>query len=223
MCLAVMGSGVRIPSALRTEKRRNFSKAGVSRRLGGSSGQSQLQRSRWSQPSTALPNPRLQQARQTHATAVCCEQMVEEVVSTPSTTFPVLLRSTCICPDGSDGGQVSRNRYAGHIWSRETSAEAMKQHTTNEAEFRAMYDLCFDSVARYCLRRLPEHSAQDAVSDVFLTAWRRFDSIPPGGPEPSMALRGCQERGPQHRPFGSTFHEAVRQGQGSGHVPRTVP
>jgi RNA polymerase sigma factor (sigma-70 family) len=56
----------------------------------------------------------------------------------------------------------------------------MKQHTTNEAEFRAMYDLCFDSVARYCLRRLPEHSAQDAVSDVFLTAWRRFDSIPPG-------------------------------------------
>lgn len=43
-----------------------------------------------------------------------------------------------------------------------------------------MYNLYFDPVARYCLRRLPEHSAQDAVSDVFLTAWRRFDSIPQG-------------------------------------------
>ncbi len=43
-----------------------------------------------------------------------------------------------------------------------------------------MYDRHFDAVARYCLRRLPEHSAHDAVSDVFLTAWRRFESIPPG-------------------------------------------
>jgi hypothetical protein len=58
--------------------------------------------------------------------------------------------------------------------------ERMSRHTTSEAEFRVMYDQCFDSIARYCLRRLPEHSAQDAVSDVFLTAWRRFDSIPPG-------------------------------------------
>lgn len=44
-----------------------------------------------------------------------------------------------------------------------------------------MYVLHFDSVARYCLRRLPEHSAHDAVSEVFLTAWRRFDSMPLGG------------------------------------------
>ncbi|MCL1588801.1 MAG: sigma-70 family RNA polymerase sigma factor [Actinomycetia bacterium] len=56
----------------------------------------------------------------------------------------------------------------------------MKRNNTNEAEFRVMYKQYFDPVARYCLRRLPEHSAQDAVSDVFLTAWRRFDSIPPG-------------------------------------------
>lgn len=56
----------------------------------------------------------------------------------------------------------------------------MKRHTTSEVEFKAMYGLHFDAVARYCLRRLPEHSAQDAVSDVFLTAWRRFDSMPTG-------------------------------------------
>jgi hypothetical protein len=47
-----------------------------------------------------------------------------------------------------------------------THAERMKQHNTNEAESRVMYDLYFDSVARYYLPRLPEHSAQDAVSDV---------------------------------------------------------
>ena len=56
----------------------------------------------------------------------------------------------------------------------------MKKHTTSETEFKAMYGLHFDSVARYCLRRLPEHSAQDAVSEVFLAAWRRFDSMPQG-------------------------------------------
>ena len=65
----------------------------------------------------------------------------------------------------------------------------MKRHTTSEAEFKVMYDLHFDSVARYCLRRLPEHSAQDAVSEVFLIAWRRFDSIP-GGEESLPWLYG---------------------------------
>ena len=43
-----------------------------------------------------------------------------------------------------------------------------------------MYDRYFESVARYCLRRLPEQMAHDAVSEVFLTAWRRFDSMPAG-------------------------------------------
>jgi RNA polymerase sigma-70 factor (ECF subfamily) len=56
----------------------------------------------------------------------------------------------------------------------------MKRHNPNEAEFKVIYDRHFDSVARYCLRRLPEHIAQDAVSEVFLTAWRRFESIPDG-------------------------------------------
>ena len=56
----------------------------------------------------------------------------------------------------------------------------MDRHHHNEAEFKVMYDRHFDPVARYCLRRLPEHVAQDAVSEVFLTAWRRFESMPFG-------------------------------------------
>ena len=55
----------------------------------------------------------------------------------------------------------------------------MKRHNPNQADFKVLYDRHFDAVARYCLRRLPEHIAQDATSEVFLTAWRRFDSIPP--------------------------------------------
>lgn len=54
----------------------------------------------------------------------------------------------------------------------------MKLQRPTEAEFKVIYDRHFDAVARYCLRRLPEHMAQDAVSEVFLTAWRRLASMP---------------------------------------------
>jgi len=55
----------------------------------------------------------------------------------------------------------------------------MRRHKTSAAEFSVMYDLRFDSVARCCLRRIPKHSARDAVSDVLLTAWRMFDAMRP--------------------------------------------
>jgi len=56
----------------------------------------------------------------------------------------------------------------------------MKRHHPNEVEFKVMYDRHFDAVARYCLRRVPEQVAQDAVAEVFLAAWRRFESVPSG-------------------------------------------
>jgi len=59
-----------------------------------------------------------------------------------------------------------------------SNTRQMKQQSPTEAEFKVIYDHHFDSVARYCLRRLPEHIAQDAVSEVFLTAWRRRESMP---------------------------------------------
>jgi RNA polymerase sigma-70 factor (ECF subfamily) len=54
------------------------------------------------------------------------------------------------------------------------------RHNPNNVEFAVIYDRHYDSVARYCLRRLPELQAQDAVSEVFLAAWRRLDNVPAG-------------------------------------------
>jgi RNA polymerase sigma-70 factor (ECF subfamily) len=56
----------------------------------------------------------------------------------------------------------------------------VRSHDQNEADFRVMYNRHFEAVARYCLRRLPEPLAHDAVSEVFLTAWRRFETVPAG-------------------------------------------
>ena len=79
-----------------------------------------------------------------------------------------------------DQGHLSLIRGSGHIGSYEASVEQMKHDSPNELEFKVMYDRNFDAVARYCLRRLPEGTAHDAVSEVFLTAWRRFGSVPSG-------------------------------------------
>ncbi len=56
----------------------------------------------------------------------------------------------------------------------------MSRSITDDAEFRKVYDAHHPSVARYCLRRLPEDEARDAVSETFLIAWRRQDAIPAG-------------------------------------------
>ena len=65
--------------------------------------------------------------------------------------FPCSSGVTVCVRIGEFGGQVLRDRCSGHIWSTETSAEHMKQHNTTDAELKVMYDLRFDSVARYCL------------------------------------------------------------------------
>ena len=41
-----------------------------------------------------------------------------------------------------------------------------------------MFDAHKGAVGDYCRRRLPSHAVPDAVSDVFLVAWRRLDQIP---------------------------------------------
>lgn len=48
----------------------------------------------------------------------------------------------------------------------------------HEQRFRRVFDANVDAIQAFCLRRLPIEEAADAVSEVFLVAWRRIDEIP---------------------------------------------
>jgi DNA-directed RNA polymerase specialized sigma24 family protein len=55
----------------------------------------------------------------------------------------------------------------------------------SETQRRKRFDRLFESygpdIVAYCSWRTPSPSdAQDAVADVFLTAWRRLDEVPDG-------------------------------------------
>lgn len=49
-----------------------------------------------------------------------------------------------------------------------------------DAKFRRIFDAHLPVVQRYCVRRLSTADANDAVSEVFLTVWRRIDDVPGG-------------------------------------------
>jgi RNA polymerase sigma-70 factor, ECF subfamily len=54
-------------------------------------------------------------------------------------------------------------------------------HTAIEARrarFEAVFDGHYRAVWAYCRRRVPPDEADDAVAEVFTTAWRRFDDVP---------------------------------------------
>ena len=51
---------------------------------------------------------------------------------------------------------------------------------TTSAEYRRLFDECFEAITRYCLRRLPLADVNDATAEVFLVAWRKFDQVPAG-------------------------------------------
>ena len=44
--------------------------------------------------------------------------------------------------------------------------------------FDAFFESHYDSVYRYCLRRLGAADAEDAAAEVFAIAWRRIDQVP---------------------------------------------
>jgi len=49
-----------------------------------------------------------------------------------------------------------------------------------DAQFREIHDRFYRHVYAYCRRRTRPDAVEDAVSDTFMTVWRRLDEIPPG-------------------------------------------
>ena len=71
----------------------------------------------------------------------------------------------------------------------------MQDHQTQrEHRFRLLYEAYYRPVRAYAVRRLgPAEDAADVVADVFTTAWRRIDQIPPA-PEDRLWLYGVARR-----------------------------
>ena len=44
--------------------------------------------------------------------------------------------------------------------------------------FERMYQRHYHAIRNYCLRRLEPMEAEDATAEVFVIAWRRFDTVP---------------------------------------------
>jgi RNA polymerase sigma-70 factor (ECF subfamily) len=55
----------------------------------------------------------------------------------------------------------------------ETEGLRHRQHS-----FDALFEAHYDSVYRYCVRRLGRADAEDAAAEVFAVAWRRIDQLP---------------------------------------------
>ncbi|MEN8240239.1 MAG: sigma-70 family RNA polymerase sigma factor [Actinomycetota bacterium] len=55
----------------------------------------------------------------------------------------------------------------------------MRDDPALERRFRRVFDAHHDQVYAYCRRRCDEDTARECTSEVFLTAWRRFEDMPP--------------------------------------------
>jgi len=49
---------------------------------------------------------------------------------------------------------------------------------TDKERFREMHSRVYPDLLRFVERRVPPSEAEDIVSTVFLTAWRRFGEVP---------------------------------------------
>lgn len=69
------------------------------------------------------------------------------------------------------------------------------QSTERVERFRTIYESTHPAIQSYCRRRTDAASAEDAVSEVYLTAWRRLDDV--DGPlcgSPKLWLFGVARR-----------------------------
>ncbi len=56
----------------------------------------------------------------------------------------------------------------------------MTSDTHNSARFNQIFAAHYESVSRYCHRRLRSEDANDAVAEVFAVAWRKIEKVPQG-------------------------------------------
>lgn len=56
----------------------------------------------------------------------------------------------------------------------------MTSQRAKQARMDALYAEHFNAVAAYCMRRLPIHTANDAIAETFLITWRKLDDVPHG-------------------------------------------
>ncbi|HVR33335.1 MAG TPA: sigma-70 family RNA polymerase sigma factor [Acidimicrobiia bacterium] len=70
--------------------------------------------------------------------------------------------------------------------------------------FDAFFESHYDSVYRYCLRRLGAADAEDAAAEVFAVAWRRIDKMPAPQVERAWLL------GVAYRVIGNHFRGRMR-------------
>jgi RNA polymerase sigma-70 factor (ECF subfamily) len=72
--------------------------------------------------------------------------------------------------------------------------QARDEEKARREHFRGLYDSYSHLILAYALRRSPSpEAAADIVSDVFLVAWRRLDSVPSGG-DAKLWLYGVTRR-----------------------------
>lgn len=70
---------------------------------------------------------------------------------------------------------------------------AVEVEDDRSERFEAFYGAHHQSIAAYVRRRVIEHDVEDVIAQVFLVAWRRFETIPPP-PEGRLWLFGVARR-----------------------------
>lgn len=79
----------------------------------------------------------------------------------------------------------------------------------------ALFESHYDSVYRYCLRRLGAVDAEDAAAEVFAVAWRRIDQVPEPEAERAWLL------GVAYRVVGNQFRGRRRRARLVGRLEST--
>lgn len=69
---------------------------------------------------------------------------------------------------------------------------------SREERFRVLYKEHVEQLAHYVSRRTPVSDVQDVIAETFLTAWRRFDELPPD-PIPWLFITARNVMANRHR------------------------